>query len=472
MDAAIGARPSYAWRNIIHGRDLLAKGLIKNIGNGQTTSVWIDKWIFDNTLRRPFNKQSLFDLDLRVSNLITPQGSWNYHLLSELFFPPDVVRIMSYPPNLTSPDSYVWAYNRSGCYTVKSGNWLISHLKHVPALISDHEQESRALKAKIWEVKTIPKIKMFLWRALSGALAVSVCLQAHGMNSDPQCAMCEDAIESISHVLFNCWPAREVWEIVNITFPPHGFTDSIHDNIAFLLKVMKQESVSLRIRMAIPWLLWGIWKHRNEVLYAGKQGELNALVSHGIEEAEEWNKIKELQPQTSMSNVPVLRREGHWVKPPIDFLKCNLHMSWLNDSHMCGGAWIVRNHQGDAVFHAREMFLPTSNRIAAELRGMLWVLRSLLDLHLDNIEIWSDCSADIEAIIDPSNWPRYHSYLDKVHRLISSFGQIVFKVSSTKANSVARDIAVSVTREGRTRSYLARGGPMWLHSRIEEEKRR
>ncbi|KAG7564939.1 Ribonuclease H domain [Arabidopsis suecica] len=390
MDAAIGARPSYAWRSIIHGRDLLEKGLIKDI------------------------------------------GSWNHPLLSELFFPPDVVRIMSFPPNIASSDSYVWAYNRSGCYTVKSGNWLISHLKHVPAPIPDHEQESRALKAKIWEVKTIPKIKMFLWRVLSGALAVSVCLQAHGMNSDPQCSMCQDAIESISHVLFNCWPAREVWE---------------------------------SIRMAIPWILWGIWKHRNEVLYAGKQCDLNALVIHAMEEAEEWNKIKEVQPQTSISTVPVLRRESRWVKPPIDFLKCNLHISWINDSHMCGGAWIVRNHQGDAVFHAREMFLPASNRIAAELRGMLWVLSSLSDLHLDNIEIWSDCSAAIEAIIDPSNWPRYHSYLDKVHRLISSFGKILFKVSSTKGNSVARDIAMSVTREGRTRSYFARGGPAWLHSR-------
>ncbi|KAL9299214.1 putative protein phosphatase 2C-like protein 45 [Arabidopsis thaliana] len=45
-------------------------------------------------------------------------------------------------------------------------------------------------------------------------------------------------------------------------------------------------------------------------------------------------------------------------------------------------------------------------------------------------------------------------------------------VSSSKANSIARDIAISVTRDGRFRSYLARGGPGWLLSRIEEDKRR
>ncbi|AEE77272.1 Protein phosphatase 2C family protein [Arabidopsis thaliana] len=48
---------------------------------------------------------------------------------------------------------------------------------------------------------------------------------------------------------------------------------------------------------------------------------------------------------------------------------------------------------------------------------------------------------------------------------------ILEDVSSSKANSIARDIAISVTRDGRFRSYLARGGPGWLLSRIEEDKR-
>ncbi|KAG7568115.1 Reverse transcriptase domain [Arabidopsis thaliana x Arabidopsis arenosa] len=467
MDASIGSRPSYAWRIIIHGRELLEKGLIKNIGNGQSTNVWTDKWIFDNVPR-----QSLIDLDLRVSNLITPQGSWNQFLLSELFFPPDVVRIMSYPPNLASLDSHIWAYNRNGIYTVKSGNRLISHLQRVPGPISVQDQEARALKMKIWDLKTVPKIKMFLWRALSGALAVSVCLQAHGMNTDLTCSLCQDDIESISHVLFQCWPAREVWEITNIPMPVQGFTDSLHDNLAFILKLMSNDGVSLNIRMAIPWILWGIWKHRNGIKYAGTQGDLNALVTHALEEAEVWNKLMEAPSHSSSGRATVIRLDSRWSKPPLEMLKCNIHVSWLNDSHMCGGAWIVRNHQGDAVFHAREMFLPASNRIAAELRGFLWMLHSLCDLHLNNIEVWSDCNAAVEGIIDSSNWPRYHSYLDRIHRLLPQFGQVIFKVSSTKANGIAREIALSVTRDGRGQSYLARGGPVWLQSRIDEEKRR
>ncbi|KAL9293639.1 putative reverse transcriptase zinc-binding domain-containing protein [Arabidopsis thaliana] len=187
MEALIGFRHSYAWRSIMHGRDLLDQGLLKNIGDGRSTNVWMDKWIFDKIPRRHFNKQTFKDIDLTVSNLITPQGSGNQSLLAELFFPPNVVRILSFPPNISMEDSHIWAYNQDRCYTVKSESWLVAQQKHVPLTLSPQEQEYKVLKEKIWKTKTRPKIKMFLWRALSGALAVSECLHAHSINKDIIC---------------------------------------------------------------------------------------------------------------------------------------------------------------------------------------------------------------------------------------------------------------------------------------------
>ena len=45
LEAELGSRPSQIWRAILEGRDVLKQGVIKLIGNGQNTDIWVDNWI-------------------------------------------------------------------------------------------------------------------------------------------------------------------------------------------------------------------------------------------------------------------------------------------------------------------------------------------------------------------------------------------------------------------------------------------
>lgn len=45
LSCEVESRPSYAWHNILFGHDLLKKGLIESIGNGQNTKLWYENWI-------------------------------------------------------------------------------------------------------------------------------------------------------------------------------------------------------------------------------------------------------------------------------------------------------------------------------------------------------------------------------------------------------------------------------------------
>ncbi|EOA32730.1 hypothetical protein CARUB_v10016034mg [Capsella rubella] len=157
-----------------------------------------------------------------------------------------------------------------------------------------------------------------------------------------------------------------------------------------------------------------------------------------------------------------------WSKPAVGKLNCYLHSSWINDTSFCGGAWLLCNHIGDVLYHARDSFLPRTNHIAAELSCILWCLSSLHDLRIDSCEVWLDCRAALEAVSFPSVWPKYRSLTSKIWQVIRVMR---FYLSSPKANSLAREIACSVTRDGRFNSYLALGGPAWLHDRIERDKR-
>ncbi|XP_013594530.1 PREDICTED: uncharacterized protein LOC106302609 [Brassica oleracea var. oleracea] len=71
LEASLGARPSYAWRSIIFGRQLLEKGLRRTIGSGDETSVWMDKWLFGEVPMAPLPSR-LDDSDVRKGSSAQP----------------------------------------------------------------------------------------------------------------------------------------------------------------------------------------------------------------------------------------------------------------------------------------------------------------------------------------------------------------------------------------------------------------
>ena len=128
--------------------------------------------------------------------------------------------------------------------------------------------------------------------------------------------------------------------------------------------------------------------------------------------------------------------------------------------------------KANVLFHGCDAFTPSSNRMIAELCGIIWVLQSVRDLHLDSICIASDHRDTVEAVMSPATWPRFRCLLEHITVLRSSFLSVSFKVEKVGANLIARDIARSVMRDGCLHSYLALGGPAWLHNRIIREASR
>lgn len=85
LDASIGTRPSYAWRSILHGREAMKQGMMRKIGDGTRSNVWMSNWIIDTVARPPmYREDNIVDLTLTVSDLLIPQTSqWDIILSSE-----------------------------------------------------------------------------------------------------------------------------------------------------------------------------------------------------------------------------------------------------------------------------------------------------------------------------------------------------------------------------------------------------
>ncbi|CAN6858678.1 unnamed protein product [Brassica oleracea] len=104
-----------------------------------------------------------------------------------------------------------WGFSRNGVYDSKSGYKLLESVTELesakPRLLPPLEKQ---LWRDLWKSKTSPKLRHFLWRVMSGALAVKQQLSSRGIPIDPCCPLCRQGPESICHMLFHCPSAKEV----------------------------------------------------------------------------------------------------------------------------------------------------------------------------------------------------------------------------------------------------------------------
>lgn len=113
---------------------------------------------------------------------------WDLEALKEIFVSSDVELIKASQPSIFHQDSFSWKFNRSGNLTVKSAYWLAMDHKikaHYPeTLISP---SLNVIKARIWKIPTVPKIRVFLWKVLSEAFPVADSIIKRGMKVDTRC---------------------------------------------------------------------------------------------------------------------------------------------------------------------------------------------------------------------------------------------------------------------------------------------
>ncbi|CAA7041304.1 unnamed protein product [Microthlaspi erraticum] len=383
LSASSGRGASYGWRSIIYGRELLRKGLRRSIGNGKATLVWVDNWLYDGIPSRPGGRHSLMNIELRVSDLIDEtRQNWNMTILRELFNRDDIELICRQRPYTSREDSFVWTGTKNGVYTVKTGYDLMSKIKHKDLYTQAEAQPSMyPIYEKCWKVKSTPKIKVFMWKACSGSLAVMERLRTRGIRGDLGCLLCQHELESINHILFECPQARLVWALSNVPSPENGFCSSLFENLN-LFGVMARKDVPEDIRSVPPWVLWVLWKNRNAMVFEGKRFEPHEVVGKAFDDARQWsmaqNRVENIIPATE----PVVMR---WSPPETGHFKCNIEFSWSQSKAISGASWVLRDSLGTVLCHSRRSYTNVSTCFDAKIRSWEWALQCMKDMHRENV---------------------------------------------------------------------------------------
>lgn len=160
---------SWAWKNILYGRDLIADHISWKVGNGESINLLHDRWIPDWNIPLSQLLPYAGPDDLTVSFLLGPSPNgliWDmdkvYDLLP-LFLAPKVLAISLL--TFSCPDQYVWPYTFSGEYSTKSGYRSLydqhrrSRLSSISSLWIHKRHNARNL---VWNLGLLERVKVFI----------------------------------------------------------------------------------------------------------------------------------------------------------------------------------------------------------------------------------------------------------------------------------------------------------------------
>jgi ribonuclease HI len=206
-----------------------------------------------------------------VSDLWMPnKKEWNIPLITKLFGIQNANMVAGIPINNDNGDDIlIWKYTSSGICTSKSAYQLFSPTFY--GLNAEPHQtipsHLRSILQEIWKCDNIPpRVQVFGWRLLRGALATGMRAGARSKHIDPTCSRCGKK-EDDFHLFFDCKFSQAVWFASPLGLRVEGLNHmentQIQDIIHYILVSSKNKD-TLKIVLSI---LWSIWKARNDLLF-------------------------------------------------------------------------------------------------------------------------------------------------------------------------------------------------------------
>lgn len=136
--------------------------------------------------------ESLIDFTVR---------QWMEDQIRNIFDPGEAQAILSIPLGSgDKEDRRICRFTKNSFFTVKSAYHIeVRKFSRAHNFQTSGSSTPMGWK-KIWDIKAMPKVHVFLWRVCSDALPIKVNLMRRGGKDDTICTLCGEASETIDMV--------------------------------------------------------------------------------------------------------------------------------------------------------------------------------------------------------------------------------------------------------------------------------
>lgn len=177
-------------------------------------------------------------------------------------------------------------------------------------------------------------------------------------------------------MLFECPPTKQVWLWSSFPTDPGTFPcNALYPNFDYLLWRAKEAGVTEKTLYSLPWILWFIWKARNEKVFKGNDVAPIDSLQMAMAEAEAW-----LVAQIVTESVETVPPNGsaHTQNPNVFYPRCQVDASWVHNNQFFGGGFILDLDEDTNIscsFANTQVLSP----LHAEFHSLIWAMKQYDD---------------------------------------------------------------------------------------------
>jgi hypothetical protein len=137
-------------------------------------------------------------------------GEWDEEIVRETLCPLDADAALRLPRARNGGDD-LWAWNeeRTGIYTVRSAYRMLVQQTVVASGSSNWDSDQ--VWKKLWQLKVVPKVRIFWWQALQRFLPCYAELARRHVMDNGICKLCGHEDETLYHAMLQCVHAKQFW---------------------------------------------------------------------------------------------------------------------------------------------------------------------------------------------------------------------------------------------------------------------
>ncbi|KAJ4807280.1 Ribonuclease H-like superfamily protein [Rhynchospora pubera] len=251
----------------------------------------------------------------------------------------------------------------------------------------------------IWRSKGIlPKTRVFLWKAAHEALPVDHILSSR-LNKPPTgCSICGAAIESVSHVLFKCPKAQQIWLASHFGLRTDNLLDSMKELLTSLLNQLEGQQLGNFLT-----ILWHTWKDRCKECFEGKKLRAQQTLAAAA------STMSNLQTADKLFSRITVQMEDPLVKTRY---RCWIDASWVHAVERGAGLAFVL-FDNDQLMEYWIAPAVAATPFHAELLALKNAIHRAIILHITDCTFKTDCLQlkqvlNGETNVSEVDWQAFH----------------------------------------------------------------